>query len=74
MENNLFLAPIVDDPQNILDLGTGSGIWAMDVADMYPSAVVIGVDTAPVQPNLIPPNLTFEVPFHEPVLLRFSRR
>ncbi|KND88469.1 Phosphomethylethanolamine N-methyltransferase [Tolypocladium ophioglossoides CBS 100239] len=61
MDDKLFIAPIVDNPQKILDLGTGSGIWAIDVADQFPSAKVIGVDTAPVQPNMLPPNLVFEV-------------
>ena len=27
--DRLHLAPIRDDPANILDLGTGTGIWAM---------------------------------------------
>jgi len=26
----LHLAPIGNDPQNIIDLGTGTGIWCMD--------------------------------------------
>ena len=29
----LFLAPIADKPQRVLDLGTGTGIWAMDFAE-----------------------------------------
>lgn len=61
LENKLFIAPIGDNPQNILDLGTGSGIWAMDVADTYPSASVLGVDLAPTQPSMVPPNVHFEV-------------
>ncbi|KAK3332564.1 S-adenosyl-L-methionine-dependent methyltransferase [Cercophora scortea] len=61
LEGKLFLAPIVAKPQNILDLGTGSGIWAIDVAEMYPSAAVVGVDLAPVQPSIAPPNLAFEI-------------
>ena len=60
-DDKFFIAPISDHPQKILDLGTGSGIWAIDVADQFPSASVIGVDTAPVQPNVLPPNLVFEV-------------
>ena len=44
LEGRLHLSPIGHSPQRILDLGTGSGIWAIDVADMYASASVIGVD------------------------------
>ncbi|RPB03580.1 S-adenosyl-L-methionine-dependent methyltransferase [Choiromyces venosus 120613-1] len=56
-----ILAPIGDNPQRILDVGTGTGIWAMDVADRYPSAVVIGNDLSPIQPTWVPPNIQFEV-------------
>jgi ubiquinone/menaquinone biosynthesis C-methylase UbiE len=28
-ENPFFRAPIVKSPQNILDIGTGKGSWAM---------------------------------------------
>ncbi|KAH8684983.1 S-adenosyl-L-methionine-dependent methyltransferase [Ilyonectria robusta] len=57
----LFFAPIQDKPQRVLDLGTGTGIWAMDFADQYPSAQVIGTDLSPIQPKWTPPNCTFEV-------------
>lgn len=57
----LHLAPISNEPMNVLDLGTGSGIWAIEFADQYESAVVTGVDIAPVQPTWIPPNCRFEV-------------
>lgn len=57
----LHLAPIGDAPQAILDLGTGSGIWAMDMADTYESSVVTGVDVAPVQGIWVPSNCVFEV-------------
>lgn len=33
----LFLAPIGPEPTRILDLGTGTGIWAIDVADSFPT-------------------------------------
>lgn len=33
MDDKLFLAPIDPNPQNILDIGTGTGIWAMDVGE-----------------------------------------
>ncbi|KIW07998.1 uncharacterized protein PV09_00944 [Verruconis gallopava] len=61
MDGELHYAPIGNDPQRILDLGTGTGIWAIDMADKYPSAFVIGNDISPVQTNVIPPNLQFEV-------------
>jgi hypothetical protein len=31
MEKKLFLAPIISNPQKVLDLGTGTGIWAISV-------------------------------------------
>lgn len=51
-----YLAPIGESPQRILDLGTGTGIWALDMADMFPSAEVIGVDIAPIQPKWVAPS------------------
>ncbi|KAJ4176425.1 hypothetical protein NW759_017535 [Fusarium solani] len=57
----LHLAPISDNPQRVLDLGTGTGIWAMDFADEYPSADVRGTDLSPIQPKWTPPNCSFEV-------------
>ena len=44
LNERLHLAPIADRPQRILDIGTGTGIWAIDIAEMYPSAKVIGTD------------------------------
>lgn len=61
LEGDLHLAPLSDSPQKILDVGTGSGIWAMQAADRYPSAEIIGFDISPVQPSWVPPNLVFEV-------------
>lgn len=39
----LHLAP-VSSPHRILDIGTGTGIWAIDMADRYPMAEVTGTD------------------------------
>jgi ubiquinone/menaquinone biosynthesis C-methylase UbiE len=57
----LHLAPIGSTPQHILDVGTGNGIWAIDMADQYPSATVTGIDLSPVQATWVPPNAMFEI-------------
>ncbi|KAK1467683.1 UMTA [Colletotrichum cuscutae] len=61
LDDKLFLAPIGDSLQNVLDVGTGTGIWAIDFADMYPSTEVIGVDISPIQPDWVPPNCKFQI-------------
>ncbi|KAF2669466.1 S-adenosyl-L-methionine-dependent methyltransferase [Microthyrium microscopicum] len=61
MQNKHFLAPLPEDPQNALDIGCGTGIWAIDFADKYPSCSVIGTDIAPVQPQWVPPNCNFQI-------------
>ncbi|QRD87340.1 UMTA methyltransferase family protein [Aspergillus flavus] len=66
LNGELFLAP-VENPQTILDLGTGTGIWAIDVADQFPSAKVIGNDLSPIQPSWVPPNVEFVVDDFEDV-------
>ncbi|KAF6821445.1 methyltransferase domain-containing protein [Colletotrichum plurivorum] len=59
--DKLFLAPIGDHPQKVIDLGTGAGIWAIDFADTFPSARVTGIDISPIQPCWVPPNCKFQV-------------
>ncbi|KAI9054703.1 hypothetical protein LZ554_001855 [Drepanopeziza brunnea f. sp. 'monogermtubi'] len=61
LEKSLFIAPITASPQKILDIGTGTGIWAIDMAEAYPSAEVLGLDIAPTQPQWVPPNCIFEI-------------
>ncbi|KAL9572165.1 hypothetical protein ACKAV7_003653 [Fusarium commune] len=65
LDGKLHLAPIDENPQRVLDLGTGTGIWAIDFADEHPSAEVIGNDLSPIQPEWNPPNCTFEVDDYE---------
>ncbi|KAJ5157639.1 uncharacterized protein N7482_008739 [Penicillium canariense] len=57
----LFRAPLDKNLQRVLDIGTGTGIWAIDFADSYPSAEVIGTDLSPIQPSWVPSNLQFLV-------------
>ncbi|EFX04982.1 methyltransferase type 12 [Grosmannia clavigera kw1407] len=61
IKGELFLAPISAHPHRVLDLGTGTGIWAMDFAEQHPSAEVLGTDLSPIQPKWAPPNCIFEV-------------
>ncbi|RDW82385.1 hypothetical protein BP6252_03497 [Coleophoma cylindrospora] len=56
----LYSAPI-DNPQSVLDIGTGTGIWAVEFADQHPGALVIGTDLSPIQPGFVPPNVKFYV-------------
>ncbi|KAK3356309.1 S-adenosyl-L-methionine-dependent methyltransferase [Lasiosphaeria hispida] len=58
--DKLHVAPL-KNPQNVLDIGTGTGIWAIDFADEYPSAIVTGTDISPIQPPWAPPNCKFEL-------------
>lgn len=45
----------------MLDLGTGTGSWALDFGDVHPTASVLGTDLSPIQPRSVPPNVKFEV-------------
>ncbi|KAH8599213.1 S-adenosyl-L-methionine-dependent methyltransferase [Bisporella sp. PMI_857] len=60
LKGELYTAP-VKNPQRILDVGCGTGIWVIDVAEKHPEADVKGVDVAPIQPSWVPPNARFEL-------------
>ncbi|KAI5925680.1 S-adenosyl-L-methionine-dependent methyltransferase [Camillea tinctor] len=61
-DGKIHMAEIDDKKvQKVLDVGCGTGIWAIDFADLYPNIEVIGVDISPQQPQWIPPNLKFEI-------------
>ncbi|KAI9740234.1 MAG: hypothetical protein M1834_004812 [Cirrosporium novae-zelandiae] len=60
LDGKYFLAP-VKNPQKILDLGTGTGLWATDVGNDFPLAEVKGIDISPIQLSCAPPNVTFEM-------------
>ncbi|KAI2639258.1 S-adenosyl-L-methionine-dependent methyltransferase [Xylaria nigripes] len=61
LNNKLYLAPIPEGPIKVLDIGCGTGIWAIDFADAHLDAEVIGTDISPSQPDWVPPNLKFEI-------------
>lgn len=58
---NLYQAPIPQQIERALDIGCGTGLWAIDFADMHPEASVIATDLSSIQPSWIPPNLRFEI-------------
>ncbi|EPQ64713.1 hypothetical protein BGT96224_A20736 [Blumeria graminis f. sp. tritici 96224] len=62
-DGKAIFAPL-KNPQRIVDMGTGTGIWAIDVGDQYPEAHVVGIDLSPIQPKWVAPNV--EVPTHTP--------
>ncbi|KZL85556.1 methyltransferase domain-containing protein, partial [Colletotrichum incanum] len=58
----LFLAPIPQESTHrILDIGTGTGIWAIEAAELFPNAEILGNDLSAIQPSWVPPNVEFEV-------------
>ncbi|KAF2486238.1 S-adenosyl-L-methionine-dependent methyltransferase [Neohortaea acidophila] len=57
---NLCLSEL-SNPRRILDIGTGTGSWAMDMGDQYPNAEIIGTDLSPIQHEEVPSNVRFEI-------------
>lgn len=50
LNGELHMAPL-HNPEDVLDIGTGTGIWAIEMADRYPHARIVGTDLSPVQPT-----------------------
>ncbi|KAH7326085.1 methyltransferase domain-containing protein [Stachybotrys elegans] len=61
--DRLFFAPLSKNhpPQYILDIGTGTGDWAIHMGDVFPTSQVIGTDLSPIQPDIVPPNVNFYI-------------
>lgn len=58
MGHELYWAPITQ-PKSVLDIGTGTGIWAIEFAREHPNANVIGTDLSLIQPSNIVSNVSF---------------
>lgn len=57
---NHYLAPLSPDTRTILDVGSGTGIWAMDMAQQFPRAHILGVDiTLTSLPQTLPSTCLF---------------
>ncbi|KAF6834190.1 hypothetical protein CMUS01_06263 [Colletotrichum musicola] len=63
-DNRLGTAPPNDADAKVgrvLDVGTGTGIWAMEFGEEHPEAEVLGVDLSSIQPEFTYPNVRFQV-------------
>jgi SAM-dependent methyltransferase len=58
LQGILHYAPLFE-PLHILDIGTGTGTWAIEMGDTYPDAIVEATDLSPIQPTDVPTNLRF---------------
>ncbi|TWU76057.1 hypothetical protein ED733_007412 [Metarhizium rileyi] len=63
-EGMYFFAPIQELLQrgaHVLDLGTGTGSWCVEMGDLYPKSTFDGTDLSPIQPDWVPENVSFMV-------------
>ncbi|KAK8010894.1 hypothetical protein PG990_009859 [Apiospora arundinis] len=60
LDKRLAVAP-VSNPKYVLDVATGTGIWALDYATENPDSQVIGTDLSLIQPDMedTVPNCSF---------------
>ncbi|KAJ7285772.1 S-adenosyl-L-methionine-dependent methyltransferase [Mycena rebaudengoi] len=63
---HIYVGPVKETLQfgehrNVLDLGTGDGSWAIEMADLFSWVKVTGVDVAPIQPEEVPVLCQFEI-------------
>src|SRR5579885_1407669 len=58
---NHYIAPIHPPLPLILDVGTGTGIWANEMARLFPASIVVGIDLS---------DRSFKRPMQENCLLR----
>ncbi|KAK3685218.1 S-adenosyl-L-methionine-dependent methyltransferase [Podospora appendiculata] len=63
LDNKLYLAPVDPDAGlRVLDIGTGTGLWAIHLGDEHPGAkAIIGNDLSAIQPAWCPANVSFVV-------------
>ena len=62
LDNQISLGRIPPHAESILDLGTGTGDWAMAAAERSPNAEITAVDiSAVLHPSAAPVNVSFEL-------------
>jgi ubiquinone/menaquinone biosynthesis C-methylase UbiE len=61
LTSRLNLSPLPEPLRNVLDIGCGTGAWAIDFARAHSSSRVIGMDLSSIQPSVVPSNAEFLV-------------
>jgi len=59
LEHKLTPAPL-GKPRTILEIGAGSGAWAIQAAKLYPDADVLAVDMNPLPSRPLPSNIRYQ--------------
>ncbi|KAF7374734.1 S-adenosyl-L-methionine-dependent methyltransferase [Mycena sanguinolenta] len=60
--NKLGPAPLDGlHPSKTMELGCGSGAWAIQAAKQFPDAEVVAIDRHPLPDRSLPPNITFQL-------------
>jgi len=60
--HGLYSAPLSKSSnQRVVDIGCGTGIWAIAFATEHPDSRVLGLDITLPQPKSVPPNCSFAV-------------
>jgi ubiquinone/menaquinone biosynthesis C-methylase UbiE len=59
LNDKLSWAPFKQPPTKVLDVATGTGIWAIEFAQQHPYATVVGSDISMIQPEYKPSNCMF---------------
>ncbi|KDQ56028.1 hypothetical protein JAAARDRAFT_180238 [Jaapia argillacea MUCL 33604] len=55
------LAPLDGRKKRVVDLGTGTGVWVLDMAAGFPHAKFMGCDIVPIATRHPPRNVQFEI-------------
>ncbi|KXJ93798.1 S-adenosyl-L-methionine-dependent methyltransferase [Microdochium bolleyi] len=53
---NTRLSPEI---RTIVDIGTGTGVWAIEMASRYPGARITGIDISNIQSRIVPGNVDY---------------
>lgn len=62
LDGELTLVPLGESPTHVLDVGTGTGEWAIRMAEMYPECEVVGTDISAIaETESVPVNVFFEI-------------